>query len=383
MVLSSVSRSSRLVPHRALLSSSDTSSWILPDHGKVDEYLRKIRGGGSNLDWVGDEESQVGEEEDDGNAAGAEEVNIISTDDEYDSDEEEEEEEEEFSSESEEEEEDGINPFGALLKTSLLSKSNVGRPIEYDELLTPPAMQQMGITIGVMLLSNRIDVHNSKAIKVARYAFLSYLISVQVFLLYVTVSAKRRNDRSPVKLSNPLLSMLPPGLMGGMGGSNNGGMIQTLADQLLSTQTTVLEYDLKQIKKMNGGLLFPMILLYFLHFKLKQVQPLLMQTATGVANLVYSPLFQVYVLGRKLERPFKPPPVTINPIMEALKQHALGGGTVGEGNEEDATADESEEEEEECSDGDEEERDSVDGDRVVVEEIRDADDDSDEDSELS
>jgi len=69
-------------------------------------------------------------------------------------------------------------------------------------------------------------------------------------------------------------------------------------------------------KKMNGGLLFPMLFLYFLHFKMKQVQPLLMQTATGFVNLAYSPLFQVYVLGRNLERPFRPP-VTANPMMEA------------------------------------------------------------------
>ena len=48
----------------------------------------------------------------------------------------------------------------------------------------------------------------------------------------------------------------------------------------------------------------PMIFIYFLHFKMKQMQPLLMQTVTGVVNLMYSPLWQVYVMGRNLERPF-------------------------------------------------------------------------------
>ncbi|KAL7502956.1 hypothetical protein ACHAXN_000820 [Cyclotella atomus] len=44
-----------------------------------------------------------------------------------------------------------------------------------------------------------------------------------------------------------------------------------------------------------------MVFIYFLHFR----HPLLMQTATGVMNLMYSLLWQVYVLGRNLERPFK------------------------------------------------------------------------------
>jgi len=53
-----------------------------------------------------------------------------------------------------------------------------------------------------------------------------------------------------------------------------------------------------------------------------------MQTATGFMNLAYSPLFQVYVLGRNLERPFKPP---ANPMMEALQRQQEGLEGDGEG----------------------------------------------------
>jgi hypothetical protein len=141
-------------------------------------------------------------------------------------------------------------------------------------------------------------------------------------------------------------------------------MIQSLANQLLSSSTTVLEYDIKQMKKMNSGLLFPMLLLYVLHFKLKQVQPLLMQTVTGFANLIYSPLFQVYILGRNLERPFKSP-VTTNPMMEVLKQQALGGATAVSGEESDDEEDEDEDDDDESSGDD----DSDEEDGVVVEEI--------------
>lgn len=38
---------------------------------------------------------------------------------------------------------------------------------------------------------------------------------------------------------------------------------------------------------------------------MEQVQPLIIQSFTGLVNMVYSPLFQIYVMGRNLERPFK------------------------------------------------------------------------------
>jgi hypothetical protein len=58
---------------------------------------------------------------------------------------------------------------------------------------------------------------------------------------------------------------------------------------------------------MQSGLIFNMAINWFLHFKMEQVQPLLIQSITGLINMVYSPLFQVYVMGRNLERPFPNP----------------------------------------------------------------------------
>jgi len=363
-----------------------TSSSILPGQRQRDDrvdnverstltnnLLKVIRGGGSDSD-AEDGESQEEEEdaEDDDEAKEVveeEEGEDESTDDEYDSEEEEDDEGEydpDVEDEEEEEEIKSKSPSSSLsLKSSILSKSHDG-PAAYDDLLTPPAMQQLFISVGVMFLSNRIDILNERAVRIARFAFLAYVISVQVFLLYVTLRAKSVGDRTPVKISSPFASLLPSGLMEGGGNF----VVKAIADQVLSTSTTVLEYDLKMAKKMNGGLLFPMLFLYFLHFKMKQVQPLLMQTATGFVNLVYSPLFQVYVLGRNLERPFRPP-VTTNPMMEALKQQMAGvegvgaDGAVGGGN-----ADEDKDEEGGSEEGGGEE-----------DEVRDVDDEDDEDDD--
>jgi len=278
------------------------------------DVMVKIRGGVVEDNTDSDEEDEMEDN------AEVEEREEESSDDEYDSEEEEEEDDDD-----EEVVQQVKQTSSSILKSSMLSKSSsqkksgeISTSIEYDTLLTPPAMQQLFITIGVMLLSNRIDILDAKAVRITRIAFVSYIIVVQMFLLYVRLKAKSMNDRTPVMISSPLVSLLPAAVTGG-GGAGGGGnsMVKTLADQVLSTQTTILEYDLKQAKQMNGSLLFPMIFNYFLHFKMKQVQPLIMQTATGMMNLVYSPLFQVYVLGRNLERPFKQP---TNPMMDALQQ---------------------------------------------------------------
>ena len=147
-----------------------------------------------------------------------------------------------------------------------------------------------------------------------RFAFIGYLVILQLFVLYVRIRAKAANDRTPVTTTNPLSGLLESQLQG-PDGSN--AMIKNLASSFLKSQSTVLEYDLKQAQSMQSGLLFNMAFMWFLHFKMQQIQPLMINTVTGLMNLVYSPLFQVYVLGRNLERPFK------NPAMQKYENAAM------------------------------------------------------------
>jgi hypothetical protein len=169
--------------------------------------------------------------------------------------------------------------------------------------------------------------------------------------------AKLNNDKTPIVTTNPL-----SGLVNSQLGQNGGDMVKDLASQFLSSKSTVMEYDLKQLKSMNGSLLFNMAFMWFLHFKMEQTQPLLAQTLTGTLNLVYHPLFQVYVLGRNLERPFK------NPSTKALT-----------GEEETESTDEIETETQENADDDEEE-DEVD-DSEDESSSKDEDETSDDDDE--
>lgn len=142
-------------------------------------------------------------------------------------------------------------------------------------------------------------------------------------------------------------------------------MVKNLASSFLSTKSTIMEYDLKQAKSMQSGMIVNMMFMWFLHFKMEQVQPLLIQALTGLVNLIYSPLFQVYVLGRNLERPFK------NPAMKKLEEAAEKASEQASTNEEEddevvsieevATTEESE------SDSEDEDESAAEGEEEVVE----------------
>jgi len=332
------------------------------------QIITKIRGGATNDDDDEYDSTTDGEHTTDGESSDEEEY-----DDEYD-----EEYESDYDDESDEEEEEEDNIVSSLtsssLKSSLRSKSTSTEEeqiAQYDEVLAPPAMQQLVISLGVMFLSQRIDILDAKTVRIARFAFVAYIVTMQLFLLYVRFRAKAINDRTEITLSNPLASLVQGaagGAMGGAGAAGGGGnfMVKALADQMLSSTTTIYEYDVSQAKKMNSGLLMPMVFLYFLHFRMKQVQPLLMQTATGVMNMVYSPLFQVYVLGRNLERPFKSPGGS---MMDALQ-------TEEEGDESESSSEQGVEEVEDDGagvDDEEEEAEDLEGESDVGEEESDGD----------
>jgi Phosphate transport (Pho88) len=174
---------------------------------------------------------------------------------------------------------------------------------KYDEPWTLSPYTNLYVSLGFMMLAKRIDLLHPVLIRLARLAFICYLILQQVFLWYVRIQAKLRNDTTPLQVSNPLLNLFQAQIGDGGGSST----LKDLASSFLRSSSTVVEYDLTQAKQMQSGLIFNMLIMWFLHFKMEQVQPLWIQTVNGLLTLVYSPLFQIYILGRNLERPFATP----------------------------------------------------------------------------
>jgi hypothetical protein len=82
--------------------------------------------------------------------------------------------------------------------------------------------------------------------RIIRFLYIAYVIVLQAFLLYVRLQAKSLNNRTPIQMTNPFSKILE---------STQNHQVKNLASSLLTSQSTILEYDLAQIKSMNGGLL--------------------------------------------------------------------------------------------------------------------------------
>ena len=139
-----------------------------------------------------------------------------------------------------------------------------------------------------------------------RIAFVAYNILMQVFALYVRIRAKQINDRTPLIIESGISTLVKSQMSAAVGGDVGSNIVKSLANRFLSSQTTVVEYDVKQSDNMRNSYVFSLVFMWVLHFKFKQVQPLFLTVASGLLQWVQSPLFQVYILDRNLQRPFRP-----------------------------------------------------------------------------
>ena len=318
-----------------------------------------LRGGSSS-----EEEGTISEEEDDDD-------DIIEEEEEEDEDETEEEED------VEDEYEDENYDFEDA-ESDLATEKSIEEGFVEPYVISPQL--QLYTMFGSMILAKRIDLFNPFVVRLLRLLFIVQLLAQQAFIFYIRVMAKKNNDRTPLTIQNPLTDMIEKQMGAAEGNSD---MVKNLANSFLSSETTVMEYDMKQASSMQGGLMFNLAFNWFLHFKLGQVQPLLMQLINGTMQLVYNPLFQVYILGRNLERPFKTQTSAAQKLMEQAQQQQEKQTAAEEGNE-DEDGDEEDEDEDDDEDEDEgydedEDEDDVESDDEDDVKLDDEDEDEDED----
>lgn len=155
-----------------------------------------------------------------------------------------------------------------------------------------------------MLLSHRLNFFDPSVVRVVRFSFIAFIVVQQLFVFFIRFSARKKNDLTIVRANKALPDLIASQMK--LEGSAH-TMLKKLTSSFLSSETTVMEYDLKQASDMQGAVLMNLCFMWFLHFRLEKVQPLVIQIMTGFMQLIYSPLFQVYVLGKNLQRPFKTP----------------------------------------------------------------------------
>lgn len=129
------------------------NGWGLASHeilhpvSELNHLIVSLRGGS---DTESESEEYDDDEENSESDVESDDEDEDSTDEEYDSDE-----------EYEEEEDDD---------TAVSTKTETSNPEdqEYDEVLMPSSFQQLGVTLGVTFISNRLDMYDKRVIKFAR-----------------------------------------------------------------------------------------------------------------------------------------------------------------------------------------------------------------------
>jgi hypothetical protein len=163
-----------------------------------------------------------------------------------------------------------------------------------------------------------------------------------------------------ITLDHPVLKFFPSHLLNSNNDNNdNNNMVQSLLRSRFLPKTTLthFEYDIQQANALLYGLLPNMIFMYILHFRFHQVQPLFLTVASGFFTLIHNPLFQIYIIGRHLQRPFQTPSLASN-VSSRLSEtmdETIDAGSDNTIQEMSQVEEEEEEEEEDGTDGEQDE----------------------------
>ncbi|KAJ1673474.1 hypothetical protein EV182_005158 [Spiromyces aspiralis] len=148
-------------------------------------------------------------------------------------------------------------------------------------------MIQMGLVFGTLHFIKKFKLDEPEYVQYiqAMYALSVCLLMATIFYLKTLVESK--NDQSRLEYTEPQL----------------GG-------QQTHVATTVKEYDLKDIKRVRNSTLTTAAVVLFMFWKFGFVQPMIFQTILPIFNMIKSPLFQIYLLGKPatgdLARPWRP-----------------------------------------------------------------------------
>lgn len=178
------------------------------------------------------------------------------------------------------------------------------------------------LVLGTVQLSRQLDLENPETINLVRVFYVCSNIILVAALFYIKskIMAKPNNNTIEVDTATPSFSNPNP----------------TGAKQKM----TITEYDLSEWNSQLKQTLMPIALMVGLHFYIGFVQPLIIQSILPLKALYSTPIFQVYVLGKKAEgslaRPWKKPSPfeglmpTMPTAPEAPQQEAVTNGSSSE-----------------------------------------------------
>lgn len=161
-------------------------------------------------------------------------------------------------------------------------------------------MNPLVSNIGVMLLSNwickKLDMTDPQIINYLRIFYVTFNVLTYLIYNYIKLQIKNKNDLTTIKYQNqksPMQMLLK-------GGADDG------AEPVITT--TVVAYDLEQIETLIKGMYTSWLMMAGMHFYMKYTQPMVMQGISPIKAALEHPLFNAYVLGKEVERPFNQTP---------------------------------------------------------------------------
>lgn len=151
----------------------------------------------------------------------------------------------------------------------------------------------------------KIDFKNARTHKLARLAFVAYLLLSQLLVILLRARIEAADDQTELSTGPTgeaplqMLARAVPGL----------DMLKGMLPAAQRTPQTVREYDLSEANKLSFGLISEALVTLYMDYMAKMPYLLLIVPLGSITSKLNSPIVQIHLLGRRavgaLSRPFR------------------------------------------------------------------------------
>lgn len=142
------------------------------------------------------------------------------------------------------------------------------------------------LSIVSMKVSGKSWFQTPNAIWALRAAYLGSNLVQLIFFFYITQKIKKTNDMRKVKIKKEA-SLFQ---------DSNGEEEEEM---------TYASYDQAELTKSSRMAVIQFLIVCVLHFKLKVIQPLFVQSFAPIRSLLFNPLYTAYIWNKPVLRPFE------------------------------------------------------------------------------
>lgn len=144
----------------------------------------------------------------------------------------------------------------------------------------------------MMQVTRRLDSENPTVLFYLRTLYITCQLIVLTIYMYTKSIINKKNDNEVIKYSEP------PSPFSGK-------------SETKFINTTIKEYDLKQVDQQIKSIFRSMLMMAFMHLYMKYTNPLLMQSVSAIKSALECNIVKIHLFDKppkdNLKRPFKKP----------------------------------------------------------------------------